>query len=280
MAPTIVTRAGWGARAPKSAPSKTTWSRRTGFAIHHSAGPTNQTVRQIQNFQMDTNGWSDIGYNFLVDQSGKVYEGRSGGWLAIGAHAGGQNTAWIGVCWIGHSGNVTPTSAALAAIRWLYDEANQLAGRRLDVRGHGQVPGQATKCPGSRLREWIADGLPVKEESTLSWTERLKLPQWVIDRWGDWATGTATAGGLQTSTYGQARYSRDLLFEMRPKVDAILAAVGGADVVAAVQATVRETIREEITSLGPELAEHLDGVSVEQVVEAMSRLRFVADGEG
>jgi hypothetical protein len=162
--PTIVTRAEWGARAPKSASVKTTWSKRTGFAIHHTAGPTSQTVRQIQNFQMDSNGWSDIGYNWLVDQAGKVYEGRSGGWLAIGAHAGGQNTAWVGVCWIGTSGNTAPTPAALASIRWLHGEANRLAGRTLTVRGHGQVPGQSTECPGSRLRAWIAAGLPTTEE--------------------------------------------------------------------------------------------------------------------
>jgi hypothetical protein len=162
--PTIVTRAGWGARAPKSSIPKTTWSRRTGFAVHHTAGPTTQTVREIQNFQMDGNGWSDIGYNWLVDQDGKVYEGRSGGWLAIGAHAGGQNTAWVGVCWIGTSGINEPSAAALASIRWLYDEANRLAGRRLNARGHGQVPGQSTECPGSRLRAWIAAGMPTKQK--------------------------------------------------------------------------------------------------------------------
>jgi hypothetical protein len=165
--PTIVTRAQWGARAPKSSIAKTTWPQRTGFAIHHTAGPTSQTVRQIQNHQMDNNGWSDIGYNWLVDQAGKVYEGRSGGWLAIGAHAANQNTAWVGVCWIGTSGNTAPSDAALASIRWLYHEANRLAGRTLTVRGHGQVPGQSTECPGSRLRAWITDGMPTEQEDDM-----------------------------------------------------------------------------------------------------------------
>jgi len=158
--PTIVTRAQWGARAPRGSVATTTWARRTGVAIHHSAGPTTQTVRSIQDHQMDRNGWQDIGYNWLVDQQGRVYEGRSGGWLAIGAHAANQNTAWIGVCWIGDSRTVQPSPAALAAIRWLVDEARRLAGRRLEVRGHGQVPGQATECPGPNLLKWISGGMP------------------------------------------------------------------------------------------------------------------------
>ena len=164
MAPTIVRRAQWGARPPRNSPSLTTWSRRVGVAVHHSAGPTNQTVRVIQNNDMDADGFSDIGYNWLVDQSGKAYEGRAGGWLAIGAHAGGQNTGWIGICWIGHSGNVAPTEAALSTIKWLTQEAERLAGHDLQVRGHGQVPGQATECPGSRLRAWIAAGMPTDDE--------------------------------------------------------------------------------------------------------------------
>lgn len=162
MAPTVVSRASWGARAPKSPPSLTTWSNRVGVAVHHSAGNVNTTPRQIQDGDMDQDGFSDIGYNFLVNQDGTAYEGRSGGWLAIGAHAGGQNTGWIGICWIGNSGNVAPTQAALATIKGLYQEANRLAGRTLQVRGHGQVPGQATECPGSRLRSWIANGLPTQ----------------------------------------------------------------------------------------------------------------------
>jgi hypothetical protein len=147
-----------------------TWGQRVGVAIHHTAGPVGQTPRQIQNHQMDNNGWADIGYGFLVNQAGTIFEGRAGGWLAIGAHAAGQNTPWIGVCWIGTSGSTAPSAAALRSLRWLVDEARRRAGRSLGVRGHGQVPGQATECPGSRLRAWIADGMPVtnpppKEES-------------------------------------------------------------------------------------------------------------------
>jgi peptidoglycan recognition protein len=66
-------------------------------------------VRSYQNHHMDTNGWPDIGYNFLVGEDGNVYKGR--GWTRAGAHAPGYNYNSIGVCFIG-----TFTGAQLKAI--------------------------------------------------------------------------------------------------------------------------------------------------------------------
>jgi N-acetylmuramoyl-L-alanine amidase len=48
---------------------------------------------------MDTNGWIDIGYNFLVGEDGNIYEGR--GWNNVGAHATNWNSKSIGICVIG-----------------------------------------------------------------------------------------------------------------------------------------------------------------------------------
>lgn len=152
---TITSRSGWGARPPRNR-STTTWPRRAGFTVHYSAGPPTQTPRQIQNFHMDTRGWTDVGYNFLVDRQGNVYEGR--GWLVVGAHAAPHNTSHIGVCFIGRDGDAT--DAAKAAIRWLYDEANRRAGRTLSRAWHGGLPGNSTSCPGGDLREWVRAGMP------------------------------------------------------------------------------------------------------------------------
>lgn len=49
---------------------------------------------------MNTNKWSDIGYNFVVGEDGNVYEGR--GWDKIGAHAPSYNSKSIGICMIGN----------------------------------------------------------------------------------------------------------------------------------------------------------------------------------
>ncbi|WP_433329493.1 peptidoglycan recognition protein family protein [Spirillospora sp. CA-294931] len=124
--------------------------------MHYSEGPTDQSVKSIQNFHMDSRGWSDIGYNFLVDNKGRIYEGR--GWLVIGAHATGHNTSGIGVCFIGRDGDAT--DAAKKAIRWLYDEGRSKAGHPLSKNGHGQLSGNSTNCPGKQLLSWVKAGMP------------------------------------------------------------------------------------------------------------------------
>ncbi|KAH9518929.1 Peptidoglycan-recognition protein SC2 [Bulinus truncatus] len=93
--PHVVTRAEWGARAPHSV---THFSNPAHYAfIHHSeAGECNDRtscaalVRSYQNYHMDTNGWSDIGYSFLIGGDGSVFEGR--GWDKVGAHTQGYNS--------------------------------------------------------------------------------------------------------------------------------------------------------------------------------------------
>src|SRR5699024_6891499 len=134
----IVSRSGWDARAGRGV-SRTSWGSRRGFTVHYSSGPTTQTPRQIQNFHMDGRGWSDVAYNFLVDDAGTAYEGR--GWLGVGAHAAPHNTSHIGVCFIGRDGDATP--AAKATIRALYDEAVRRKGGSLSMTYHRGLSGQS-----------------------------------------------------------------------------------------------------------------------------------------
>ena len=61
------------------------------FVIHHTAGSTGGNdpagaVRGIYYWHSTVLGWGDIGYNYLIDQNGNIYEGRSGGDGVIGAH--------------------------------------------------------------------------------------------------------------------------------------------------------------------------------------------------
>ncbi|MEU4770882.1 peptidoglycan-binding protein [Micromonospora sp. NPDC023644] len=150
----IYTRSQWGARPPLAV-ERVPLTARTGFTVHYSAGPPSQTPRQIQNYHMDSNGWDDIGYNFLVDRDGRIYEGR--GWQTQGAHATGYNTSHLGVCFIGRDGEATARTAS--AVRALYHYANRLCGRTLDKTWHGGLPGQSTQCPGSALRDWVQGGM-------------------------------------------------------------------------------------------------------------------------
>ncbi|MER7500429.1 N-acetylmuramoyl-L-alanine amidase [Nonomuraea pusilla] len=166
----IVTRAGWHARAPR-ARTTVPWSARTEFFVHHTDGPESQPIRSIQDFHMGPQrGWSDVGYNFLVDDDGVVYEGR--GWLVVGAHCPNHNRTGIGVAYIGKN---APTDAAKQSIRWLYDEACRRAGRQLRKLCHGDR--YPTECPGPALRAWVHAGMPAtgtpSKPDTTTWTEKL-----------------------------------------------------------------------------------------------------------
>lgn len=150
-----ISRASWKARKP-DAITRISERERRYFVVHHTAGPLTQTVREIQNFHMDTRGWADIGYNFLVHpRTGDVYEGR--GWGVVGAHAEGHNREALGVCVIGN--NPELSAAARNALSQLYTDACRRADRTLLLRGHRQMSGAATACPGERLLKIIKAGL-------------------------------------------------------------------------------------------------------------------------
>ncbi len=83
--------------------------------VHHSAGPNTSSdwaavVRSFWDFHVNTNGWDDIGYNWLIDPDGKVYLGRGND--VLGAHYCGMNTGTMGVCVIGDFTDIIPTTDA------------------------------------------------------------------------------------------------------------------------------------------------------------------------
>jgi hypothetical protein len=124
-APPVIDRAGWQANeAIRRAPPY--YADSVHFAIvHHTAGSNSYTraqsasiVRAIELYHVQGNGWNDIGYNFLVDKYGQIFEGRYGGMTrpVIGAHSEGFNTGSVGVAVIGDYGSTSITPAARAAL--------------------------------------------------------------------------------------------------------------------------------------------------------------------
>lgn len=90
------------------------------FIVHHSAGQTTSSdfaavVRSYYDFHTGTNGWDDIGYNWLIDGNGIIYEGRGQG--LQGAHFSCMNKNTIGICVIGNYENATPTTEAINALQ-------------------------------------------------------------------------------------------------------------------------------------------------------------------
>jgi N-acetylmuramoyl-L-alanine amidase len=180
-APPIITRAGWHADESirRAAPY---YADSVHFAIvHHTAGSNSYTkpqsasiVRSIELYHVQGNGWNDIGYNFLVDKYGQIFEGRYGGMTrpVIGAQAEGFNTGSVGIAVIGDysSSSITPAARAalVSLIAWRLDldhvdpassvvrissgNPRFAAGKAVTLRaisGHRDV--YPTSCPGQSL---------------------------------------------------------------------------------------------------------------------------------
>src|SRR5665647_2868216 len=109
--PTIITREQWGARPQVCTPDVATTHGLIGAVVHHTAGSNGystiaeamQQIRGDQAYHIDGRGWCDIGYNFVVDKWGNIYEGRANSLTrpVIGVHAGGFNTGTVGVSMLG-----------------------------------------------------------------------------------------------------------------------------------------------------------------------------------
>ncbi|HPY75135.1 MAG: N-acetylmuramoyl-L-alanine amidase [Planctomycetes bacterium] len=154
--PSIVSRSGWGARAPNGSYTSHTPRKIT---IHHTYRPTAasyygaSTVRAIQNYHMDSNGWMDIGYHFLIGtypSSGAttIYQGRPEN--KVGAHTGGANTNNVGVNVIGdytyetlHSNSYKSLIHLCAWICSYYGVSPS------QIYGHCDL--NSTACPGNNI---------------------------------------------------------------------------------------------------------------------------------
>ena len=127
--PTIHRRREWGAneKLRTSAPRYND-TIRSGF-VHHTAGTNNYSpadvpkmIRGVYAYHVKGRGWSDIGYNFVVDKFGRTWEGRAGGVerAVLGAHTGGFNRDTFGVAALGNFEKAQPTPAMLAAIAQVF----------------------------------------------------------------------------------------------------------------------------------------------------------------
>jgi N-acetylmuramoyl-L-alanine amidase len=155
--PPIVTRSQWGARAPRSTramrrPVPRVFIHHTETSRCYSQDRCAAVVRSVQNYHMDTKKWDDIGYNFLVGDDGKVYEGR--GWNNVGAHARDWNPTSYGIAMIGNFNGVLPSTAALNATKQLI-----ACGKTRNISSsytlHGHRDGVCTTCPGDALYNLI-----------------------------------------------------------------------------------------------------------------------------
>lgn len=145
----IVSRAEWGARAPRQR-SMNDWPNGVDLWVHHTSGPQSQSVKSIQDFHMNGRGWSDIGYNYLIDFDGQVFEGR--GLNVHGAHSPGKNHE-PAVSLIGDYSSIHPSDFQRGKV---WELAEFLKAGRL--RGHRE--NTATTCPGNAAFKDIVKSPP------------------------------------------------------------------------------------------------------------------------
>nr|WP_234046676.1 peptidoglycan recognition protein [Streptomyces adelaidensis] len=179
--PRIVTRRGWGADE-KLRERDFLYTKRVRAAfVHHTASGNNyrcaqaaSVIRSIYRYHVVSSGWRDVGYNFLVDKCGNIYEGRAGGVAkpVMGAHTLGFNTNSMGIAVLGSFTSVEPPDAAVEAIAqltawklglyranpngktYLTSGGGNLYRKGKKVRLNvisGHRDGFATECPGGRL---------------------------------------------------------------------------------------------------------------------------------
>ncbi len=163
----IISRSQWGAN-PRYMTWRPEYTPVKKFILHHTASSNNPPdpaahMRAIYYYHAVTRGWGDIGYNFVIDQYGNIYEGRYGGDNVVGAHAYGFNYGTCGISVMGtfistplssrHLGALTDL---IAAKGYTYQVApagrsyftSSVYGRKYlyNVSGHRDV--NATACPG------------------------------------------------------------------------------------------------------------------------------------
>jgi hypothetical protein len=164
--PPILPRKSWGQgmARPRVAPGY--GAVRMAF-VHHTqtpngylAGEVPAMLRAIFLYHRDVRGWNDIGYNFVIDAFGRIFEARAGGIdePVIGAHAGGFNLVSTGVAVLGAFSSEQVSPAAARALEALL--AWKLSLHGVAPRGRARVRVNPAGAPYSRFAPgahvWLA----------------------------------------------------------------------------------------------------------------------------
>lgn len=163
----IRSRSGWQAVPPRRHNIER-MGRIYRITVHHSANlarspSLREAIRAIkldQRYHMQNRGWADIGYHYLIDPAGRIWEGRDLRWQ--GAHAGNRslNRGNIGVCvlgnFIGGRAGQAPSHQQVQSLKALLQYLCRKYGIRQDhIYTHRELQGVVTACPGARLQRVV-----------------------------------------------------------------------------------------------------------------------------
>jgi hypothetical protein len=211
------------------------------IVIHHTATVKNldnpkQAIRDIYVWHTISKGWGDIGYNYIIDQQGNIYEGRYGGEMVVGAHAGRGNHGSIGIAVLGNYQDQDPPEAVVTALTTLIKEKAEKYN--IDTEGSGLFRGEdypnvmghrdimSTSCPGDRLYAM----LPVIRKLAKAKTTTASSIRAVSDYDFSWSASAAPLITLnpkskKTVTFkiknsGKKAWNKETYFQIKPTPNA------------------------------------------------------------
>ena len=154
------------------------WARRYSpdvklMVVHHTAQKISgddrsavERVRALYEYHANSRGWGDIGYHYLVDEQGGIYEGRSGGENVVGGHVYCGNVGTLGIALLGNFDVEQPTQKQVQSLQWLLDHLADTydidLNRSVSFKGKAVDPIQrhkdliSTDCPGYYMSSVIA----------------------------------------------------------------------------------------------------------------------------
>jgi hypothetical protein len=190
--PVIYSRAQWGANEKiRDKPSLHYGDVHAGF-VHHTVNANGYTraevpgiLRSIYAYHVLSRGWSDIGYNYLIDRFGRIWEGRYGGVdrAVVGAHTLGFNDDSFAASAIGNYQITKPSTAMVQAYAMLFawklslhgvtaNSTRQYVTSRWFQAINGHRDAAATLCPGQYLYNRIPDIRRMAAADQRGWTGR------------------------------------------------------------------------------------------------------------
>lgn len=177
--PRVRGRKKWGANERWRDGTRTTRRHMKSVHVHHTASSNRYRRKDVPGiiqgfyrYHTKSLGWSDLGYNYLVDRFGRGWKGRAGGWMVQGAHTLGFNHNSIGVAVIGDFRSTKPRPKVVRTVvriaAWHLDKGGARAKGKVDVISKGsdryakgkkvrlpRIAGHRrtnhTACPGQRL---------------------------------------------------------------------------------------------------------------------------------
>ncbi len=175
----VKNRSGWDSTGCRKEGATTSYSSAKAIVIHHTAGSNSYTEAQVPGiiaghclYHVNGRGWDDIGYNFLIDRFGGVWEGRTGSKTSPvqGAHTGGFNSQTQGIAMMGNFDSIAPTDATITGLKtmlswltgWHSIDPTGIVTLKAGTGAVGFAPGQeftspsivghrdlgSTSCPG------------------------------------------------------------------------------------------------------------------------------------